>query len=373
MLPWQLDLRQRFPATRTWTYLNTAAAGPVALEVARAGCEVYESLLGSGDNDFEEFLDATEQARLDLATLAGCEPAALAFTRNTSHSVSLVADMLWERGLRTVVALADEFPASTLPWLNRGFDVRFVQPVDGRYPVERISEALEGRHVLVASHVMYRTGHAIDPVAFGNVARAHGAEFVLTATQSLGALRVDFEASGASFLVGTSHKWLCAGFGAGYLAMRPELVGTMRWPQVGWLSNRDAGRMRNDVLDVLPEARALEMGCPPFQSILTLGAAVRLWLWADPERVETRVRGLTRALRERLRAAGFDAPDAPTHELSGITVVPVADANRVCQLLKDESVATTPRGSGVRLAVHAFNDERDLDRAVEVLARVTAT
>lgn len=371
MIPWHVELRQRFPALRSWCYLNSAAAGPIALEVARAGCEVYESLLASGDAEWEGMLQGSERARADLATLAGCKARELAFTRSTSHSVSLVAQMLWDAGARAVVALEDEFPASTIPFLHRGFDVRFVRPDEhGQYSYEDIGEALEGRQALVSSHVMYRTGVALDPGKLGEVAKSRGAHLILCTTQSLGALQVDFRASGASFLTGTSHKWMCGGYGAGYLAMREDLFGTLPWPSAGWLSNREPERMRNDVLDLVDDARVFELGCTPFAPVLSMGAAARLWLQTGPERIEQRVRMLTVELRRRLREAGFGAPEAPVNTLSGITVVPFEDAENACARLQAQRVSASARGAGIRLAVHAYNDERDLDRAVEALSAV---
>lgn len=373
MTQWHADLRQRFPALRSWCYLNTAAAGPISMEVARAGVQVYESLLGNGDADWEGMFADAERARASLAELAGCHSRELAFTHSTSHSVSLVAQMFWDAGVRGVVALEDEFPASTIPFLHRGFDVRFVKPdAQGQYSYEDISDALEGRQILVSSHVMYRTGAVVDPVKMGDVAKARGAYFVLCATQSLGALQVDFHASGAAFLTGTSHKWMCAGFGAGYLAMREDLFGKLPWPSAGWLSNREPFRMRNDVLDLVDDARVFELGSTPFAPVLSMGAAARLWLQADPARVEKRVKFLTKALRERLRDAGFDAPDAEEASLSGITIVAFKEAEKACAQLQAQRISTSARGAGIRLGVHAYNDEKDLDRVVEVLSGLRA-
>jgi selenocysteine lyase/cysteine desulfurase len=366
---WHETLRAKFPALRSLTYLNTAAAGPLPFAVARAGCLVYESLLQGGDRDWEQHLALMEAARASLARLAGADPVEIAFTRNTSHSANLVAQMLWDAGARTAVALEDEFPSSTLPFLNRGFDLRFVAPVDGRYRLEDLDAALAGRDVLVASQVVYRTGFALDSAALGRLAAARGAHLVLCATQALGALRVDFHASGAAFCIGTSHKWLCAGYGGGWLAMRKDLIGALRWPAVGWLSAREPERMRNDVLDLAPAARVLEMGCQASPAVLAVGAASELWLSTGPERVEARVRALTRELRARLAAEGLDFPDRTDAELSGITIVPVPDPEAVCRALQAEGISTTPRGGGVRVALHAFNDGSDLDRLVDALVR----
>ena len=79
---------------------------------------------------------------------------------------------------------------------------------------------------------------------------------------------------------------------------------------------------------------------------------------------------LTKGLRERLRTAGFDAPALPDAELSGITIVPVANGARIVDQLQAERISAMARGAGVRFAVHAFNNGEDLDRAVEALARI---
>jgi cysteine desulfurase/selenocysteine lyase len=372
MPTWDVDLRAKFPATRTWTYLNSATAGPLALETARAGCEVYESMLGGGDADWEAMVKNVDAARDAVSRLVACRPTELAFTRNTSHSVSLVAQMLWDAGHRKIVALEDEFPASTLPFLNRGFDVQFVPAEAGAYPIERIAEALKGRTVLVSSHVMYRTGAVLDPVALGALAEANGALLVLCVTQSLGALRVNFQESRAAFLVGTGHKWLCAGYGAGVLAIRSDLIGRLPWPAAGWLSQREPNLMRNDTIDFLPEARVVEMGCGAFPSVLALGAAARLWLATGPDRVQARVQELTARFQASLRAAGFALPERDNGVISGITIVPFSHAADASEVLTDARISQVARGTGIRFALHAFNNEADLDRALKGLLELRA-
>lgn len=370
-MEWHHELRVRFPALRHWTYLNAAGAGPLPLEVAGAALSVYEAQLAGGDAAWEEHLREVERARASLGELIGAGERELAFTRNTSHSASLVAQMLRDAGLRRAVALADEFPSSTLPFLNRGFSLRLIEPdPDGRHSAERIEAALEEGDVLVASQVVYRTGEVNEPSRLGAIAARRGATLVLNATQAVGALRLDFRSSGAAFAVGTSHKWLCAGYGGGWLAMREELIGRYSWPVSGWLSASDPDAMRNDVLDPAPAARALEMGCPPFAPLFALGAACRLWLGAGPERVEARVRQLTAGLRARLAARGWELPPRTLEELSGITVLPVDQPELVCARLQEQRVATTARSAGIRFAVHAYNDESDLDRAVEALSGI---
>jgi selenocysteine lyase/cysteine desulfurase len=125
--------------------------------------------------------------------------------------------------------------------------------------------------------------------------------------------------------------------------------------------------MLNSALDFPREAKVLEMGCASFPSILALGESLRLWNEYGADNIQRRVRLLTRLLRDKLREADFAVPERPLDELSGITIVPMANAEQVSEALMRQRIAQAPRGSGIRLAVHAFNNEEDLDRAVEAL------
>ena len=131
-------------------------------------------------------------------------------------------------------------------------------------------------------------------------------------------------------------------------------------------------QMLAEVLDLEPSPHALEAGTPPTPCLWAAGAAARVWLRTGPDKVEQRVRALTTELRSRLRAAGFQAPEWPEAELSGITVVPVNDAGEVVERLTAQGVSTTPRGQGVRFGVHAFNNSVDLERGVAALVAATA-
>lgn len=57
------------------------------------------------------------------------DPSEIGFTLNTSHGMTLVANMLHKKGRRgKVLTFRDEFPVSTYPWLSLGYDVHFVEP-----------------------------------------------------------------------------------------------------------------------------------------------------------------------------------------------------------------------------------------------------
>jgi cysteine desulfurase / selenocysteine lyase len=368
-MTWFEQLRARFPALGKWIYLNTAMVGPISVDVHQAGREVLDGLLMGGGVDVGIHLARSEEARQALSLLLHCQPHEIAFTENTSHSTALAARMLWDAGYRRAVALEHEFPASTIPFLHLGYDLRFVESDRGRYPLERIERALRGRDVLICSQVMYSTGQVNDPVALGQVARQNSAHLLLCAYQALGALRVDAWQAGASFVTGAGAKWLGAGYGAGYLVMREDLIGHLRWPSVGWMSARDYPLLHNHVCNFHErEARVIEGGTPSMVSRSMFGEACRFWLAAGPRRVEARVRELTGHLRRELADRGLiEQTDDNDDPFSGITIVPTEQPTSLVTELRNRRIITTFVRGGVRISLHAFNNGDDIARLVESL------
>jgi selenocysteine lyase/cysteine desulfurase len=116
------------------------------------------------------------------------------------------------------------------------------------------------------------------------------------------------------------------------------------------------------------EAMALEAGGPAWTSLYSFGAGLELIERAGVDAIHAHNLSLQRLLRAGLEQRGF-TPNAPL--CSGICVVRVqGDALAAVRALLQHDVTTTPRGGGVRLATHAFNDESDVERALGAIDRV---
>jgi cysteine desulfurase/selenocysteine lyase len=371
-------LRAAFPALKRHTYVNAAAASPLPRPVFDAANELATSMMQDGDLHFDAWLAAREKTRAGVAKLLNASAREVGFTSGTSNSMNLIAQMIWESGGRRVVTLASEFPASTLPFLHRRFEVRFVEPRGGVYRIEDIAEAVDGHtSALVVSHVQYGSGFALDLDQLGALAQARHCRFVVNATQSVGARPIDVRASRIDFLAAVGHKWLCAGYGAGLFYARESLLHELRLPVAGWTSVLRPELMENRRLELRREASAVEVGCPAFDAIVRLGAAVELLSAPGTARIHEYILELTEELRDGLREIGIEpvTPDDPTSR-SGITAFVTPDPAGFVKALEKRKIQASARQGAVRIALHAYNDSKDVQRvleAVELLARRTPT
>lgn len=367
-------LRAAFPALKRHTYVNAAAAAPLPRPAYEAGDAMATSLLQDGDLGFEAWLSAREKTRATLARAINASAREVGFTSGTSHSMNLIAQMIWDSGGRRVVTLGSEFPASTLPFLHRRFEVRFVEPRGGTYRIEDIAEAVDGHtSALVVSHVQYGSGFALDLDQLGALAQARHCRFVVNATQSLGARPLDVRASRIDFLAATSHKWLCGGYGTGIFYVREPLLSELRLPVAGWTSVVHPELMENRRLELRREASAVEVGCHAFDAVMRLGASLDLLLAPGFTRIHEYILELGGELRDGLREIGLEpvTPDDPASR-SGITSFVVPDPAGFVKALEKRKILASARQGAVRIALHAYNDSKDVQRvleAVELLAR----
>ena len=366
MINWD-DIRQQFPVTATATYLNSAAAGPVPRAACRAASDYYETMMADGDVHWTRWLGEREAVRKRVAALINAEPDEIAFTTNTSSGMNVIIDALEGRG--KVISCDLEFPVTTIPWMHRGIEVQLVKAVDGELRIDDVQQAMnDTTGVISVSHVQFSNGFRIDledlGAAKGNLA------LVVNASQSVGAFEIDVKRMRIDALCTTGHKWLCAGYGSGFVYLSRQLLEQSRPRNIGWLSVMEPFAMRNDAIHLRNDTAArVELGCPTFAGIFSLGAAIDLFAQVGMQEVQRRALELNQLLTDRLLEAGWRvlSPLQNENMRSAETLVAVESPKRVVVQLLRSNVVVTEKPEGIRVATHFFNNEDDVDRLIEAL------
>jgi cysteine desulfurase / selenocysteine lyase len=299
-----------------------------------------------------------------VARFVGAQPEEIAFVPNTSTGINLIADLL--EGDGPVLSDDLEFPTVTLPWIHRGVLVRFVRAVEGVLRLESFGEGEAPRTATIAiSHVQFSNGCRQDLDAFGRIkGRRH---LVVCGSQSVGAFPVDVKRSGIDALATAGHKWLGAGFGAGFCYVSKALLDARPPRAVGWLSGDDPYAFDNRHLRILPSNARTELGCPPFGPIFALGAAIDYLSGIGIEKVAERVLALNMYLTFRLARESFDVLSPGGEHRSGETLVRLPDPARARAFLLDRGVHVTEKPEGLRISTHFYNSEADVDACVAAL------
>ncbi len=365
-----------FPITKSYNFQNHAAVAPLSKRSADAGIEYFKH---AHENAYLacDFWKRVERIRARFAKLIGAGEDEIAFTKNTSDGVSMVANGLnWNTG-DNVVTTSVEFPANMYPWLAlraRGVEVRTVLEEDGRIPLERIIEAIDNRTRVVAiSSVQFASGFRTDLASLGEYCASKGVFLSVDGIQSLGALPIDVQGMQIDFLAADGHKWLCAPEGAGVFFVRKEIQGHLRPTSIGWASMKDAFNFSRYEFEFADSAKRYENGTHNIPGIFALGGALEIIEEVGIETISQRILMLTNRLVEGLRSKGYRIVSSRERgEASGVVafVSDSHDHDKLRDHLEEEHrIVISVRSGRLRASPHFYNTEREIDQLVGCLPK----
>jgi selenocysteine lyase/cysteine desulfurase len=366
--------RSEFPIFEHTTYANSCSQGALANRV-RAAAE--EWLAGWDENgaEWEYWVERNEAARSAFARLVHAEADDVAVTTSVSQAVSAFVSALDLNGERNRIVIGEyEFPtvgqiahAQEL----RGAEVVHVVPdADGRIPLERFAEAVDERTALVCStFVSFRSGHRHDVAAIAEIAHAKGALHLADSYQAIGAIDVDVRTLGADVVTGGTVKYLLGSAGLAFMWVREPLRTELRPTQTGWFADEDIFAM--SIADYSPHAsaRRFDSGTPPVPSLYPGVAGMELVMEVGVPAIETHVRRLADRL-----LAGLDELGATVvtprgeREYGPLICVLSTDPNALVGALASDRIVVSTRDSSVRISLHLYNVEEDVDRILASLA-----
>jgi selenocysteine lyase/cysteine desulfurase len=291
------NYRRLFPVCKNWVYLNHAAVAPISLKVA-AACEAFNrEALDHGYTAGPRWSKRFQEVRQRCAELLGADAGEIAFVKNTSHGLSLVARGLrWKPGDEIILG-EGEFPSNIYPWMaleNQGVVLKKIPLAGGELDLNRLESLITPATRLISlSSVQYGNGYRLPVAEIGRLCRDLGIYFCLDAIQSLGAFPLDAHREFVDFAAADAHKWLLGHEGVGIFYVRKELIERLEPVLLGW--NSVEGALQFDRVDfrLRSTAERFEEGSHNGVSIYGLGAAVELLLEIGVERIAARILALT--------------------------------------------------------------------------------
>ena len=360
-------IRTRFPVCSRMTYLNAAGGSPLSVDAAVEGKRYFDEMLHFGDTIWDEWLQRTERVRSAVAGFIGASAGEIGFAPNTSTAMAIIAHIMKDKG--HMLTMEDEFPSTTIPWINAGFKPRFVKARHGSYSIEDLAKAKQTHDkILVTSYVQYRTGFRQHLGEVGDYCRAEQLTFVVNATQAFGVFPLHVVHDKIDFLVFSGLKWACSGYGAAGFYIRKDFLKSANFPVAGWRSVRSPELVENYKMDLQPSASVAEAGSPSFAPIFSLGGALELINRIGHENCCSRVLYLSRLLEDKLRTNGFPVVHSfdESHR-SGIVILRSGNAAFVVEELAKQNIIISARGEGLRISVNFYNNEDDMDQLVQSL------
>jgi selenocysteine lyase/cysteine desulfurase len=279
--------------------------------------------------------------------------------------VSGLVSALQFRGERNRIVISEnEFP--TIGQIAHAQELRGAEVVQVEPRPEAFASAIDERTALVAStFVSFRTGAVHDVEAIYGLAREHGALMLVDGYQGIGALPLEASKVG-DVVVGGTVKYLLASAGLSFMALRPGLVEELVPVQTGWFADENVFDMQIERYRPHRSARRFDAGTPPVPNIYGGLAGVRLIAEAGVPAIAEHVRGLVARLRAGIDELGASVAAEPRGPL---VCIRSTDAPALVAALAEERIVTSERDSNLRVSLHLYNTEDDVDAVLAALAR----
>ena len=376
-------IRERIPATRTMTYMNTGWAGPTPQLVTDAiGDRLqYEAEAGpTAPEVYESGKQVAAQAKEAVAGLLNASPHEVLLTQNTTEGLGIVTGGLsWSPGDEVITFGVEH--ASPLLAAYRLRDRWGVQvkrlPVDTDATHETVLSAVEGvltdrTRAVIMSHIEYSCGLRMPVKEIAALLRPNGALLIVDGAQTAGHIPIDVRALDCDAYSIPGQKWLMGPDGTGALYVRRSLI-----PQIEPKKLAFDGIEQIAMGYVSLEADDIDLLMGSTSSTpLRVGflEAVRSIQRTGVEGIEARNLSLAASLKRRLAEIAGVTVTSPMEgpECSGLVTFTIdgADLKGVVSAMWKRDrvlVRAVPYPPAIRASLHYFNTEDEVDRLADAV------
>jgi selenocysteine lyase/cysteine desulfurase len=368
-----IKLRKQYPITENKVYLKNASISGMHSKVIKRSHEWNHSIACEGAVNEQRFGDLVFAARDTVAhylNIPNVESVTL--TENTSHNFNLLAIMLKEQFPKGahILAPADEFPSSILPFYHHGHHITQFSSHQGVIDEDEfINRITDQTHVVICSHVQFSTGFRIDIERIARECEKRGVYFFLNATQSIGVFPIDLEKLKVTALSATCHKWLGAGMGRAVFYLNREFMKEHNPPLLGWCSVAEPFEMKNTPGVAREDLGIYQLGTLPFTQLAAVKEALAVNLEIGREEIETRILQLANILRSEINELGLPIVGAQRKEnQSGIiTFDPQCNPDDLIEFLEERRIYVNNRRGLIRASIHFYNNEEDINLFISAL------
>ena len=367
-------LRDEFPTLRHWTYLDSARKTIAPCCQEQAMREYTRDVYENAGADAWSAVNVSE-TRAELAQLLGANPREIAFTRNTTEGLNIAAHAFDLKPGDNVVLTDMEHAANVWVWKHweaKGVEIRFAKHCDGRLPLEAFIEQVDARtRVISTAYVTYGNGYRVNLPELGAACRERDIKLVVDGVQAAGILSTPLRDLGADIIAIGGHKGLLGLTGSGIVYCRDEIVDTVLTPFVKEPTPPSARAHANSQFDYMRVAHRFEGGNPNFLGIRVLRRGAQFLESIGLPAIEARVCDLsTHCLRLIAKAGLKTLTPVSWNERAHIVNVLTPDAEAIMNRLREKHrIVVNVKDGAVRISMSFFNNEEDLEKAVNAIAR----
>jgi kynureninase len=376
-----LKWRSEFPILEHTTYLISHSLGPMPRRAAESLKEFAEVWATRGIRAWEEgWWDMPVTVGDLIGKIIGAAPGTVVMHQNVSVCQTIVTSCFdWAGRRNKVVTDGLNFPSNDYIYSEEaakpgGPRVVRVPSADGMtMRTDELLAAIDEETLLVSvSHVAFRSSSLLDLAAITTKAHAVGAYVFADLYQSAGIVPMDVAALGIDSATGGSVKWLLGGPGAGYLYVRPDLIGQLRPAATGWAAHAHPFAFAAAPIEFDAGIRRFLNGTPNVPAMYSARSGYEMVAEIGVPAIRAKSQRQTQRLIELADEHGFTVRTVRDPEArGGVVILDVPDGMAVTkELARREIMVDFRPGAGIRIAPHFYNTDEEIEFAVGEIRKI---
>lgn len=373
-------LRDQFPLSRDFTYLNNGTMGPSPYPVLERFKKAIDDT-----NISAAYGGGKEEALVALSRLTGAHKDEIAITHNVTEGINIVCWGLKLKKRDEIIITDQEHVGNGLPWLHRakmhGLKLKVVSPAStAEETLDRIRKAIGKRtKVIAVPHIPCTTGQILPVKAICALAKERGLFSFIDGAHGPGMLKLDLHEMGCDAYASCCHKWMLAPKGTGFLYVRKEKLDAVQAYHVGGYSSGAWDLLAQPpVLDgLVPTAHRYFYGTQSAALYHGIAASVEFHEKIGIQRIQDRILHLGKYMQNSLLDLGTEYIEmlTPTEEKSRGAVIAFRLRKTGFQQVVEKSrkegfiIRGVPENNinCVRVSTHIYNSEGEIDAFVQYI------
>jgi cysteine desulfurase/selenocysteine lyase len=341
-----------------------------------------------GDSDKAKMFELINRVRNLYSTLIGAAPHEIAFTKNVSEGLNIVAASLpWKPGDNVIVCPNLEHPSNIYPWLNlkarAGIEVRNIESNDGLMPVNEMMAAIDNKtRAVTCSLVTFAPGLRADIQNLAEYCDSRNILFLVDAAQAIGILDIDIARTPISAMSVSTQKGLLGLYGMGFLYVREKWAERLEPPFLSRFSV-DLGTAHEATggggnYSLMPGAQRFEVGNYNYVAAAAVEPGLSMIVSLSTAAIEARIRELTDRMIEGLHRVSIPV-FASQPGIHRTHIVAIGDRigsehdttddpkmRSLYQAFTENGARLIVRRGILRLSCHFYNNAEDVDKIVDI-------
>ena len=375
---WTL-LRDEFPLTHERAYLNTGGLGAspyVVIDAVKGKMDELERISETGHDE-----QLWRRIKGSAGALLGCEAEEIAFTRNTTEGVNIVANGFPLKEGDEIITTTHEHVGNALTWIalerRAGTVMRFFEPStqSQQENLDRIEKLITRKTRLISiPHIVTTTGLIMPIQEIARLAKSRNVWLFVDGAQSAGMMPFNLHELGCDAWATSGHKWLMGPKETGLLYVRNDMLETIAAKFIGAYSDGPTGfDFQKGTLSLNPTANRYEYGTVSVPLRVGVAAAIDFIQRIGIDNVWRRDKALSTRLFDGLRAipgVKVLSPENDAMRSAMITLmheqVPYLELQKHLDTYNLRTRGVSEGGlAALRISTHIYTMPEEVDRVLE--------